>query len=88
MAFSNITRIILYVVAGVSILVMLFFYVGPKTVDYDELEVRVEEALNPVDLNPVAALPTVDSTEQDSASVEEMCAVEEEADCLRSHSHR
>jgi len=71
MAFSNITKIILYVVAGISLLVMLFFYVGPKTVDYDELEVTVEEALNPVDLTPIAPLPTVDSTEQDSAAVEE-----------------
>ena len=24
-------------VAGISLLVVLFFYVGPKTVDYDEL---------------------------------------------------
>jgi hypothetical protein len=80
MAFSNITRIILYVVAGISVLVMLFFYIGPKTLDYAELEVRVDEALTPVDLTPVATLPTVDSTEQDSASVEEMGAVEKAED--------
>jgi hypothetical protein len=68
MAFSNLTRIILYVVAGISILVILFFYIGPKTVDYDGLELRVEEAMNPVDMSPVAPLPTVDSTEVDSTA--------------------
>ena len=35
MAFSKITRIILYVVAGISLLVVLFFYVSPKTLDYE-----------------------------------------------------
>lgn len=74
MAFSRVTRIILYVVAGLSLLVILFFYVGPKTVDYDSLELRVEEAMNPVDMSPVAPLPTVDSTEVDSTANEAMAA--------------
>jgi len=76
MAFSKITRIILYVVAGISLLVVLFFYVSPKTVDMDELEARVDEIMNPVDLTPVAPLPAVtDSTVSDSTAVAE---VEEE----------
>ena len=79
MAFSNLTRIILYVVAGISLLVVLFFYASPKTVDYDELEMKVEEALNPVDMDLPAALPVVDSTEVDSAAVEEVGATEEMA---------
>jgi hypothetical protein len=79
MAFSNITRILLYVIAGISLLVVLFFYVSPKTVNYSELEVRVDEALNPVDMTP-APLPVVDTTAQDSASVEEVAAVEEGED--------
>lgn len=66
-------------IAGISLLVVLFFYVSPKTVNYNELEVRVEEALNPVDLTP-APLPVVDTTAQDSASVEEAAAVEEAED--------
>ena len=71
MAFSKITRIILYLVAGISLLVVLFFYIAPKTVDdYDELEMRVVEARNPVDMSPVAPLPAVDTTEQDSTAVE------------------
>ncbi len=71
MAFSKITRIILYLVAGISLLVVLFFYIAPKTVDdYDELEMRVVEARNPVDMSPVAPLPAVDTTEQDSSAVE------------------
>ena len=77
MAFSKLTRIILYVVAGLSILVVLFFYISPKTVDYDALEIRVEEALNPADLTPVAPLPAVDTTAQDAAAVEEVAAAEE-----------
>ncbi len=72
MAFSKITRIIIYVLAGLSLLVVLFFYIAPKTVDdYDELEMRVVEARNPVDMSPVAPLPAVDTTEQDSSAVEE-----------------
>ena len=71
MAFSKITRIILYLVAGISLLVVLFFYIAPKTVDdYDELEMRVVEARSPVDLSPVAPLPAVDTTVQDSTAVE------------------
>ena len=76
MAFSNITRIILYVIAGISLLVVLFFYVSPKTVDFDELEVRVEEALNPVDMTPIELPPVVDTTAQDSAAVEDVAVVE------------
>ena len=76
MAFSNLTRIILYVVAGISLLVVLFFYVSPKTVNYDELELRVEEALNPVAMDLPAALPAVDTTQQDSAAVEDVAAIE------------
>ena len=75
MAFSNITRIILYAIAGISLLVVLFFYASPKTVDYDALEVRVEEAMNPVDLT-LAPPPVADTTAQDSTAVEEI-AVEE-----------
>jgi len=75
MAFSNITRITLYVIAGISLLVVLFFYASPKTVDYDALEVRVEEAMNPVDLT-LAPPPVADTTAQDSTAVEEI-AVEE-----------
>ena len=63
MAFSKITRILLFILAGISLVVVLFFYVSPKTVDYDGMELRVQEAANPVDLTPLAPLPTVDSTE-------------------------
>ena len=80
MAFSNITRIILYVVAGISLLVVLFFYVGPKSVaDYDTLVERVDEALNPVDMSPVAPLPVIDTTLQDSAAIAENAAAVQRA---------
>lgn len=79
MAFSNLTRITLYIVAGISLLVVLFFYAGPKTIDYDGLEQRVTEAQNPVDLSPVAPLPSTDSTAQDSTATETMEAAEEQS---------
>lgn len=76
MAFSNITRIILFIVAGISLLVILFFYVSPKTVDYDGMEQRVQEAANPVDMTPLAPLPTVDTTAQD-ADAEDLAATDD-----------
>jgi len=72
MAFSKITRIILFVVAGISLLVVLFFYVGPRTVDdYDALVDRVDEALNPMDMTPSAPLPVIDTSLTDSAAIAE-----------------
>jgi hypothetical protein len=76
MAFSKLTRIILYVVAGISLLVVLFFYASPNTVNYGALEVKVERALNPVDMTP-APLPVVDTTAQDLTAVDEVAAIEE-----------
>lgn len=69
MAFSKLTRIILFVIAGISLVVMLFFYVSPKTVDYNGLERRVEQAMSPVDLTP-APLPVVDTTATDSTAAD------------------
>ncbi len=77
MAFSNLTRIILYIVAGISLVVVLFFYVGPNTVDVDEMELRVTEAANPVDMTPAAPLPTVDTTATDSTAIAEEAPAEE-----------
>ncbi len=73
MAFSNITRIILFILAGISLVVVLFFYVSPKTVDVDGMEFRVLEAQNPVDLTPLAPLPTVDTTAvaEDGTAIED-----------------
>lgn len=68
----------MYVVAGISLLVILFFYVSPRTLDYDDLEMRVEEIMNPADLDmemPVEAPATPEDTaetELDTATVEEI----------------
>ncbi len=43
MNYSKISSIILYVVAVISLVVILFFYIGPRTLDIDELEARVEQ---------------------------------------------
>ena len=78
MAFSNITRIILFILAGISLVVVLFFYVSPKTVDFDGMEYRVLEAQNPVDLTPLAPLPTVDTTAvaEDGTAIEDTTVAE------------
>ena len=80
MAFSKLTRIILFVVAGISLLVIAFFYIGPKTLDYDALEMKVEEALSPVDLTPVAQMPVIDTTLTDSVAIAENVAAVERAE--------
>jgi hypothetical protein len=68
MFFSKITKIILYVVAGISVLVILFFYAGPKLLDYDNLERRVEEITNPADLDMEMQMPVeTPATAEDSA---------------------
>ena len=80
MAFSKLTRIILFVVAGISIVVVLFFYIGPKTVtDYDAFVERVDEALNPVDMTPVGQMPVLDTTLTDSAAIAENVAAVQKA---------
>jgi len=71
MAFSKLTRIILFVVAGISLVVVLFFYIGPKTLDYDALEIKVEEALTPMDLTPMTPMPVVDTSLTDSVAIAE-----------------
>ncbi len=78
MAFSKITRIILFILAGISLVVVLFFYVSPKTVDIDGMEYRVQEAANPVDLTPLAPLPTVDTTAvaEDGTAIEDTTVAE------------
>jgi hypothetical protein len=80
MAFSKLTRIILFVVAGISLLVIAFFYIGPKTLDYDALELKVEESLSPVDLTPVAQMPVIDTTLTDSLAIAENLAAVESAE--------
>lgn len=80
MAFSKLTRIILWVVAGISLLVVAFFYISPKTLDYDALELKVEETLTPVDLNPMAQMPVIDTTLTDSVAIAENLAAVEKAE--------
>jgi len=80
MAFSKLTKIILWVVAGISLLVIIFYYAGPKTVDMNELDNRVEELLNPVDLDMSIPLPVAETTESDSLAGEETAIEEEEED--------
>ncbi len=81
MAFSKLTKIILWVVAGISLIVVLFFYIGPKTVgDYDAMVDRVDDALAGVDITPYAPLPVIDTTLTDSAAIVENIAAVQRAE--------
>jgi len=72
MSYSKISTILLYVVATISIVVMLFFYVAPKTLDIDELEDRVL-ALTTDDVMPMSnqQAAVADTTATDSTAMEE-----------------
>lgn len=81
MAFAKLTRIILFVVAGISILVILFFYIGPKTIaDYDALVERVDAAVSSPDIAPVVPLPEIDTTLTDSVAIAENLATVQRAE--------
>jgi hypothetical protein len=88
MAFAKLTRIILFVVAGISILVILFFYIGPKTVaDYDALVERVDAAISSPDIAPVVPLPEIDTTLTDSVAIAENLAAVQRAEEERMNAH-
>ncbi len=75
MSSSKISSVLLYILAAVSLLVILFFYLGPRTVDIDELENRVEELTNPGDLQMSSApadTTAADTTSADTTASEEM----------------
>ena len=81
MAFSKLTKIILWVVAGISLIVVLFFYIGPKTVgDYDALVDRVDDALAGVDIAPLAPMPVIDTSLTDSIAIAENIAAVQQAE--------
>ena len=81
MAVSKLTKIILWVVAGISLIVVLFFYIGPKTVsDYEALVDRVDDAVSGVDITPLAPLPVIDTTLTDSAAIAENIAAVQKAE--------
>jgi len=72
MSHSKISSITLYVVAAISLVVILFFYIGPKTVDIDELEARVEKLRTGGDdmaENLPADTIAADTTKSDSAGM-------------------
>lgn len=73
MSDTKISSIALYVVAAISLIVILFFYASPKTVNIDELDARVEQLLTEgvvVDQVEAEAPVELDSTAVDSLGVE------------------
>jgi len=78
MSDTKISSISLYVVAVISLVVILFFYIGPKTVDIDELDARVEQLLTEgVVMDQPADMPAAaDSMEVDSSAVGSMAVAD------------
>ena len=72
MSYSRISSIILWVVAAISLVVILFFYVSPRTVDIDELEARVEQLLTEgVAVEPMdEPAPVVDTVDADTTTMD------------------
>jgi len=68
---SKISSIILYVVAAISLVVILFFYIGPRSVNIDELEARVQQlATQVMDDQPGTPAPAeVDSIQVDTTEI-------------------
>lgn len=69
---SKISSIILYVVAAISLVVILFFYISPRTVNIDELEARVDQLTTEgvmADEPETPAQVETDSTEVDSTGM-------------------
>ena len=88
MSYSKISSITLIVVAVISLVVILFFYASPRTVDIIELEARVEQLLTegalPEEPEPGVAADVdttvVDSVAADNLEMEEEGAAEEVSD--------
>ena len=82
MSYSKISSITLVVVAAISLIVILFFYASPRTVDIIELEARVEQLLTEGVLADQPEAPEaaeVDTTVADTLEVAEEVAEEDSA---------
>lgn len=69
MSYSKLSSTTLYVVAAISLIVILFFYVSPRTVDINEVEARVEQLLTegvPAETPETEVPAETDSTAADS----------------------
>jgi hypothetical protein len=75
MSNPRISSVILYIIAALSLLVILFFYAGPKLVgNFDELEARYEEVTTGGDMDvtdqaPAAETAVADTTMADSTAL-------------------
>ncbi len=71
---SKFTSYILYIVFGISVLVALFFYASPATLDYDALEAKVESLKAPVQQTTSAVNDTInnDTEANDSTSISQI----------------
>ena len=76
MSYSKISSITLIVVAAISLIVILFFYVSPRTVNIIELEARVEQLLTE---GVLADQPEAPAVAEPDTLAEEGSEMEEDA---------
>ncbi len=71
MSKHKISSVILYVIVAISLVVMLFFYIAPRTVDIAELDKRIEELMSTDVAQQVDNETVIDNLAIDSTSVAE-----------------
>ncbi len=71
MVKHKISSVILYVIVAISLVIMLFFYISPNTVNIEELDKRVEELMSTDIVQQIDAEPVIDSTATDSLTTDE-----------------
>ena len=77
MSYSKISSITLVVVAAISLIVILFFYISPRTVNIIELEARVEQLLTEgvlADQPEAPAVAEADTVAEEGTEMEEDAA--------------
>ncbi len=71
MVKHKISSVILYVIVAISLVIMLFFYISPNTVNIEELDKRIEELMSTDIVQQIDAEPVIDSTAADSLATDE-----------------
>ncbi len=86
MSNSKISSIALYVVAAISLIVILFFYIGPRTVDIDAIEAQVDKLTTTGEemVSAPAETAAADTTASDSAgmAMADSAAMDSDADTV------
>lgn len=71
MSKHKLSSVILYVIVAISLVIMLFFYIAPRTVDIAELDKRIEELLTTDVAQQIDSEPVIDTLVTDTTTVAE-----------------